>query len=46
MIVALILTKGGSRKTKLPFGVFLALGSMAAWFFGEPLLARYRSLWP
>jgi leader peptidase (prepilin peptidase)/N-methyltransferase len=44
--VALILAKGGSGKTKLPFGVFLALGSIAAWFFGAPLVARYRSLWP
>ena len=44
--VALILAKGGSGKTKLPFGVFLALGSIAAWFFGAPLIARYRQLWP
>jgi leader peptidase (prepilin peptidase)/N-methyltransferase len=44
--VALILSKGGSGKTRLPFGVFLALGSMAAWFFGDLLLARYRGLWP
>ncbi len=44
--VALILAKGGSGKTRLPFGVFLALGSMAAWFFGDLLIARYRGLWP
>ena len=44
--IALIVAKGGSGKTKLPFGVFLALGAVAAWFFGEPLVARYRSLWP
>ena len=44
--IALILAKGGSGKTKLPFGVFLALGAIAAWFFGAPLVARYRGLWP
>ena len=44
--VGLILTRGGDAKTKLPFGVFLALGAIAAWFFGEPLVARYRALWP
>jgi leader peptidase (prepilin peptidase)/N-methyltransferase len=44
--VALILARGGSGKTRLPFGVFLALGSMAAWFFGEPIVARYRGLFP
>jgi leader peptidase (prepilin peptidase)/N-methyltransferase len=44
--VALILTRGGSAKTKLPFGVFLALGAIAAWFFADPLVARYRALWP
>ncbi len=44
--VALILAKGGDGKTRLPFGVFLALGAIAAWFFADPLVARYRSLWP
>ena len=44
--VTLILARGGDGKTRLPFGVFLAAGSMAAWFFGDPLVARYRSLWP
>jgi leader peptidase (prepilin peptidase)/N-methyltransferase len=43
--LSLILFKRGDGKTRLPFGVFLALGSMAAWFFGDPLIARYRSLW-
>ena len=37
---------GGSAKTKLPFGVFLALGAIAAWFFADPLVERYRSMWP
>lgn len=44
--VALILGRGGDGKTRLPFGVFLALGSIAAWFFADPLVERYRSLWP
>ena len=44
--VALILTRGGDGKTRLPFGVFLALGAIAAWFFADPLILRYRSLWP
>ena len=42
--LALILTRGGSAKTKLPFGVFLALGAVAAFFFGDPLVAWYRTL--
>jgi leader peptidase (prepilin peptidase) / N-methyltransferase len=36
----------GDRKMRLPFGVFLAAGGVAAFFFGDPLLARYRALWP
>jgi leader peptidase (prepilin peptidase)/N-methyltransferase len=44
--IALILSRGGSAKTKLPFGVFLALGAVAAWFFGDPLVARYRAMFP
>jgi leader peptidase (prepilin peptidase) / N-methyltransferase len=44
--LGLILFRGGSGKTRLPFGVFLALGAIAAWFFAEPLSARYRALWP
>jgi leader peptidase (prepilin peptidase) / N-methyltransferase len=43
--VALILGKRGGAKTRLPFGVFLALGAVAAWFFGESLLVEYRRLW-
>jgi prepilin signal peptidase PulO-like enzyme (type II secretory pathway) len=31
---------------RLPFGVFLAAGGVAALFFADPLLARYRALWP
>jgi leader peptidase (prepilin peptidase)/N-methyltransferase len=44
--LALILVKKGDGKTRLPFGVFLALGSMAAWFFQAELIARYRATWP
>jgi leader peptidase (prepilin peptidase)/N-methyltransferase len=44
--VGLILARGGDGKTRLPFGVFLALGAIAAWFFADPLITRYRALWP
>jgi leader peptidase (prepilin peptidase)/N-methyltransferase len=39
-----ILLKGGGGKTRIRFGPFLALGAVVAWFFGEPLVAWYRSL--
>jgi leader peptidase (prepilin peptidase)/N-methyltransferase len=44
--IALIAMGAGDRKLKLPFGVFLAIGAVAAWFFGAPLVARYRALFP
>ena len=44
--VALIALRGGDGKTRLPFGVFLALGAIGAWFFADPLVGRYRALWP
>jgi leader peptidase (prepilin peptidase)/N-methyltransferase len=44
--IALILAGRGGGKTRLPFGVFLALGGIAAWFVGDALFARYRALWP
>jgi leader peptidase (prepilin peptidase)/N-methyltransferase len=44
--LAVILLRDGDGKTRLPFGVFLALGAIAAWFFADPLVARYRALWP
>ena len=43
--IALIASGKGTRKLKLPFGVFLAAGAVAAWFFGAPLVAWYRSRW-
>src|SRR5437763_1602088 len=36
-----IMARGGSRKTQIPFGVFLALGSIVALFAGKPLLHGY-----
>jgi leader peptidase (prepilin peptidase)/N-methyltransferase len=36
----------GDRKMRLPFGVFLAAGGIAALFFGDALLSRYRALLP
>ncbi len=44
--IALIASGVGTRKLKLPFGVFLAIGAVAAYFFGAPLIARYRAMWP
>lgn len=44
--ILLIVSGAGDRKLRLPFGVFLALGAIAAWFFGVPLVARYRAMFP
>jgi leader peptidase (prepilin peptidase)/N-methyltransferase len=44
--IALMIARGADGKMRLPFGVFLAIGAIGAWFFGDPLVARYRSLWP
>jgi leader peptidase (prepilin peptidase) / N-methyltransferase len=44
--VALMIARGADGKLKLPFGVFLAIGAIGAWFFADPLFARYRALWP
>ncbi len=38
---AVIVARGGSRKTKIPFGVFLAIGSVVALFWGNELLHAY-----
>jgi leader peptidase (prepilin peptidase)/N-methyltransferase len=44
--IALLAMRRGDRKMRLPFGVFLAIGAVASFFFGSLLLERYRSLWP
>jgi leader peptidase (prepilin peptidase) / N-methyltransferase len=40
--LALVLVRRGSLKTALPFGVFLALGAVAAYFWSPALLELYR----
>jgi leader peptidase (prepilin peptidase)/N-methyltransferase len=44
--IALMIVRRADGKMRLPFGVFLALGAIGAWFFADPLFARYRALWP
>jgi leader peptidase (prepilin peptidase)/N-methyltransferase len=44
--VALIAAGAGDRKLRLPFGVVLAVGAIAAFFFGGTLVDRYRAMWP
>ncbi len=44
--LTLIALRSGDRKTRLPFGVFLAAGAIASFFFRDSLLERYRALWP
>jgi leader peptidase (prepilin peptidase) / N-methyltransferase len=44
--LALIVMRRGNLQMRLPFGVFLALGAIAALFVGSALVERYRSLWP
>ena len=39
--VALIASQKGNLKLALPFGTFLALGTLVAMFVGEPLVAWY-----
>ena len=41
----LLATGRGDRKMRLPFGVFLAIGAVAAFFFGPVLIERYESFW-
>ena len=43
--LTLIAAGGGDRKMRLPFGLFLSLGAIAAFFSGDLLIGRYRSLW-
>jgi len=39
--IVLILFKGRGRKTKIPFGPFLALGALITLFFGQEILLWY-----
>jgi prepilin signal peptidase PulO-like enzyme (type II secretory pathway) len=39
--IGLIIFKGKGRKTKIPFGPFLALGSLVALFFGRMIVDWY-----
>jgi leader peptidase (prepilin peptidase)/N-methyltransferase len=41
--LTLVAAKRGSLKTALPFGVFLALGAVAAFFWAPTLIGFYRS---
>lgn len=39
-----ILFKGGSKKSKIPFGPFIAVGCLVALFWGEPIIDWYWKL--
>ena len=41
--LVLVLAKRGSLQTALPFGVFLSLGAIAAFFWGPAIVEFYRS---
>jgi leader peptidase (prepilin peptidase)/N-methyltransferase len=41
--LALVIARRGSLQTALPFGVFLALGAIAAFFWGPALVGLYRN---
>jgi prepilin signal peptidase PulO-like enzyme (type II secretory pathway) len=43
--IMLMLLKGYGRKTKIPFGPFLAIGSVVAVFAGETILHSYLTLY-
>ncbi len=42
--LSLIAARRGDRRMRLPFGVFLAVGAVAAFFFADVLVAGYRRL--
>lgn len=44
--LGLMAIQGRDLKTKLPFGAFLAAGTLVTLFFGPVLLARYLALFP
>jgi len=39
--IFLMIFKGRGRKTKIPFGPFLALGTLITLFFGQEILLWY-----
>jgi len=43
--IALILRKGGSMKTQIPFGVFLGPAAIIALLIGQPLIERYVAMY-
>jgi leader peptidase (prepilin peptidase) / N-methyltransferase len=44
--LTLIAMGRGDRQMRLPFGVFLSFGAIAALFFGADLIQVYRAVWP
>ena len=42
LVGLVLMTRGGGWKTRLPFGVFLGLAGMGAYFWGSPLFLWYR----
>ena len=44
LVGGVLLLRGKSRRSLLPFGPFLCAGALAAYFFGEQLLACYWQL--
>lgn len=42
LVGLLLLTRGGGWKTRLPFGVFLGLAGIAAFFYGRGIFEWYR----
>jgi leader peptidase (prepilin peptidase)/N-methyltransferase len=41
----LLMTRGGGWKTRLPFGVFLGIAGVGAYFWAAPVFAWYRSFY-
>jgi leader peptidase (prepilin peptidase)/N-methyltransferase len=44
--LAMLAIRRGDMKTRLPFGIFLALGAMVSIFLADSIWERYRALWP
>ena len=43
--LAMILARKGDMKYALPFGTFLAMGTLLSMFFGEPIIRWYVSFY-